>query len=195
MPFRVTRTSIRYSDLSGAPYQPLDPEVHHRNETLAGFGDPWLLGRWGRSCRGTALTARAGVTLPSGHTEEDPFALGRAGAAAPAHPVRQRHLRSAAHAGPLAHASAGRPERLRPGAADALRERQGLPGGQSLLRRASRPARWWPPRSPPRLVSTSSSERPERWAGEIQQDGNLGRTELLGGLVAHPALRVAPSPA
>jgi hypothetical protein len=36
LPFRMTRTSIRYADLTGAPYQPLDPEVHHRNETLAG---------------------------------------------------------------------------------------------------------------------------------------------------------------
>jgi hypothetical protein len=26
------------------------------------------------------------------------------------------------------------------------------------------------------------TERPERWSGTIQQDGNLGRTELLGGL-------------
>jgi hypothetical protein len=43
VPFRVVRTSIHYSDLGGAPYQPLDPDVHHRNETLAGIANPWLL--------------------------------------------------------------------------------------------------------------------------------------------------------
>jgi hypothetical protein len=79
VPCRVTRTTIRYTDPAGQSYRPLDPEVHHRNETMAGIGDPWMLGRWGRSVAGTAVTARAGVSIPLGGTEEDPFALSARG--------------------------------------------------------------------------------------------------------------------
>jgi hypothetical protein len=85
VPFRVTRTNIRYSDLNGAPYEPLDPDAHHRNETLAGFGDLWLLARWGTVFRGTSVTGRAGTTVPVGRTEDDPFVRGAQG-------LRHQHI-------------------------------------------------------------------------------------------------------
>ncbi len=55
--------------------------IHHRDETLVGIGDVRLVTRY----RVTAPTSefifdvRAGVSLPTGNTEPNPFELGRAG--------------------------------------------------------------------------------------------------------------------
>lgn len=181
LPLRVTRTSIRYTDPSGAPYAPLDPDVHHRNETLVGLGDPWVLGRWGAAFSGTAVTARAGTTVPLGHTEADPFALGAVG---------QRHQHIQFGSGtfdPLlmldVSRSFGKVELGAYGQAElTLYENdKGFRGGNRFSTgvegRTLAVARL--------TVSVGLdllSERPERWGGEVQQDGNLGRTELLWGL-------------
>jgi hypothetical protein len=179
LPFRLTRTSVRYSTPDGAPYQPLDPEVHHRNETLAGLGDAWLLGRWGRSFAGTAVTARAGVTVPLGRTETDPFALGAEG-------KRHQHIQlgngtfdpllmvdvsrtiapldlSAYGQAQLTVHQSGRGFRA------GNRYFTGLQAGAMVAAKVTTT-----------LGLDLLSERPERWAGVVQQDGNLGRTELLG---------------
>ena len=181
VPFRVTRTAIRYADLSGRPYQPLDPEVHHRNETMAGLGDPWLLGRWGRSLLGTAVTVRGGVSIPVGSTEEDPFALGDQG-------KRHQHIQFGNGTfDPLAMADASRTigrfdlsayaqaqltvyENSK-GFKAGDRYFTGLQAGTLAIERVT-----------VALGLDVMAERPERWGGEVQQDGNLGRTELLGGV-------------
>jgi hypothetical protein len=79
VPLRLTRTSVTFRRESGEAFVPDYENIHHRNETLGGLGDPlvsgrgsWLLGR-------VRLTARAGLSLPLGRTEENPFTLGRAG--------------------------------------------------------------------------------------------------------------------
>jgi hypothetical protein len=181
LPFRVTRTRIRYSDPAGQPYQPLDPDVHHRNETLAGIGDGWLLGRWGRNLAGTAVTVRAGVSVPLGSTEEDPFALGGRG---------QRHQHIQFGNGtfdPLLILDLSRtiapvdlsvygqaqltPYESSKGFRAGNRYLAGAQGGTLL-----------PARVTASLGVDLLTERPERWSGKIQQDGNLGRTELLGGV-------------
>jgi hypothetical protein len=181
LPFRVTRTSVRYQDLAGQPYQPLDPDVHHRNETVAGIGDPWLLARWGRSVAATAVTARAGVSVPLGSTEEDPFALGAQG-------KRHQHIqlgtgtfdpllmldlsRSIA---PLDVSAYGQAQlslyQNSRGFQAGNRYFAGLQAGTLVAARVTAS-----------LGLDLLVERPERWSGQIQQDGNLGRTELLGGL-------------
>ena len=181
LPFRMTRTSVRYSDLTGAPYQPLDPGVHHRNETLAGLGDAWLLGRWGTRLSGTAVTARAGLSIPLGSTEADPFALGAQGR-------RHQHVqfgngtfdpllmldvsRTVAPVDLSAYAQTQltvyeNAEGFRAG----NRYFAGLQAGTMVLAKLTTT-----------LGVDLLSERPERWSGVVQQDGNLGRTELLGGL-------------
>ncbi|HEY0705916.1 MAG TPA: hypothetical protein VGG33_03925 [Polyangia bacterium] len=181
VPFRVTRTRIRYTDLSGAPYEPLDPGVHHRDETLAGLGDPWLLGRFGGRWGTTAVTGRLGVTIPLAKTEADPFALGSRGLA-------HQHIQFGTGTfNPLAMVDAshsfGRLDLSGYGQAElALFENRhgfqpghrfaiGAMGGMVVL-----------PRLTVALGLDVLGERPERWAGEVQQDGNLGRTDVLGGV-------------
>jgi hypothetical protein len=181
VPFRITRTAIRYADLSGRPYQPLDPDVHHRNETIAGPGDPWLLGRWGRSFLGTAVTVRGGVSFPIGSTEEDPFALGAEG-------KRHQHIQlgngtfdpllmldvsrtfGRVDLSAYAQAQLSLYESSK-GFQAGNRFFTGVQAGTLAIEKVT-----------VALGLDVMSERPERWGGEIQQDGSLGRTELLGGL-------------
>lgn len=186
VPFRLTRTAIRYTTPDGAPYQPLDPEVHHRNETLAGFGDPWLLARAGQRWGGFTFTGRLGASVPLGRTEENPFALGALG---------QRHQHIQFGTGTFDPVVALDVSRVLGGfevsgygqAQVTLYEnghgfRAGgrYFGGAQMGRRIAG-----------KLVAGLGldllHEGAERWDGRIQQDGNLGRTELLGGLsLTHP---------
>lgn len=180
VPFRLTHTTIRYSTPDGAPYEPLDPGVHHRNETLAGMGDPWLLGRWHARFGTFLLITRAGVSLPIGRTEENPFARGAAG-------VRHQHIQFGSGTfDPVIAADLSRSFGLVQATAyvnvqAALYENeQGFRAGKRLLGglQAGR-----------RIVGGLSGvlgadvahEGVERWEGRIQQDGNLGRTEILVG--------------
>jgi thiol-disulfide isomerase/thioredoxin/plastocyanin len=75
VPVRLVSTTIDYRDGKGNIVQLTSPSIHHRDETLTGLGDPMLLGSYARRM----LTLRAGVSIPLGKTEEDPFALGAMG--------------------------------------------------------------------------------------------------------------------
>lgn len=181
LPFRVTNTTIRYTDLSGAPYQPLDPEAHHRNETLAGVSDPWLLARWGGLLAGVAVSARAGTTIPLGHTEPDPFALGAQG---------QRHQHIQFGNGtfdPLlvldVTRKVGRVDVGVYGQAQLTlyENSKGFRAGNRLFTGAQVGMLAFGKMTVAFGLDVLS-ERPERWQGKVQQDGNLGRTELLGGV-------------
>jgi thiol-disulfide isomerase/thioredoxin len=79
VPVRFVSTSIVYRDFSGAPVQLVTPSTHHRDELLSGIADPTLLGAFSYVHAGTRFVARAGLTVPLGRTEADPFALGDAG--------------------------------------------------------------------------------------------------------------------
>ena len=78
-PLRLVNTTIVFRRLDGTAFDPDYQNIHHRNETLFGFADPWLLGRGTWSLDRLTVTGRAGVGLPLGSTEQDPFARGRAG--------------------------------------------------------------------------------------------------------------------
>jgi thiol-disulfide isomerase/thioredoxin len=78
LPLRVYSTSIRYLQ-NGMPVAIENPDLHHRNETLVGPGDPWLVLRARKLVRGFSFGARIGVTVPLGRTVPDPFELGDAG--------------------------------------------------------------------------------------------------------------------
>jgi thiol-disulfide isomerase/thioredoxin len=78
-------STIRYLDMSGTEVQLVRENIHHRNETVSGLGDPMLLGSTSLALRGWRVTARAGLTIPIGGTEENPFALGDMG-------LRHQHI-------------------------------------------------------------------------------------------------------
>jgi hypothetical protein len=178
VPFRVVGTTIRYTTPDGAPYEPADPGVHHRNETLAGVGDPWLLGRWATLAAGALVSLRAGTTLPLGRTQPNPFALGDRG-------LPHQHIQFGN--GTFDPVAAADVSRLFSGVqvvaysvvqASLYQNRHGfragnrffggLQGGHRLFGRLTGA-----------LGGEVLYEGPERWDGAIRQDGNLGRTELL----------------
>jgi thiol-disulfide isomerase/thioredoxin len=79
LPLRVYSTRITYRHLDGTAFVPDYPSIHHRNETLVGIGDLWLLGHFSRYLKRWQLDGRLGLSLPTGATVPDPFALGREG--------------------------------------------------------------------------------------------------------------------
>jgi thiol-disulfide isomerase/thioredoxin/plastocyanin len=81
VPLRIVNTSIRYLDTGGAEVQLVNDSIHHRNETVTGIADPMLLGAASFAAGGWRLTGRAGLTIPIGRTEENPFTLGDMGLA------------------------------------------------------------------------------------------------------------------
>jgi hypothetical protein len=181
LPFRVTATTIKYKTLDGQPYDPLDPGVHHRDETLAGIGDAWLLGRFGFDLASAIVTARGGVTVPLGKTQEDPFVLGDLG-------IPHEHIQFGTGTfAPVVALDAsrtfGRVQVAAYGQAQLTlyqnskgfrapnRFFAGLSGGARLVEKLTTT-----------LGLDLLNEGRERWHGVVRQDGNLGRTELLAAL-------------
>ncbi len=73
LPLRAVSSEIVFRDLQGRRLD-LDYEnIHHRDEVIAGPGDPWLTGAFRARRGGRAVGARLGFTLPLGRTEADPF--------------------------------------------------------------------------------------------------------------------------
>lgn len=81
LPLRLTATTIDYYDAAGVAVALTTPGIHHRDETVAGLGDPMVLGGYGRVLGAWRVAGRAGVTVPLGRTEADPFARGAQGLA------------------------------------------------------------------------------------------------------------------
>jgi hypothetical protein len=80
VPYRFVTTFVNYTDLAGSPYVPVPPDTHHRNETVAGFGDPTVALVTGQATGRLGYSLRVGAMLPFGRTlDADPFALGRLG--------------------------------------------------------------------------------------------------------------------
>lgn len=76
LPYDVKDQRVRYTTLSGEPYVPPYGDIHHRTETLRGFGDANLTALLPA---GAGLQVGAGVSVPLGHTVENPIVLGREG--------------------------------------------------------------------------------------------------------------------
>jgi hypothetical protein len=178
LPFRSVTSTIEYTDESGASYEPLDPGVHHRNETVVGIADPWLLLRIGAMVEKWWLAARPGVSLPLGRTEENPFALGDQG-------LRHQHIQLGSGTfDPVAVVEASRKldqlqlQLYAQGQLPLYENGHGYRApwriyGGALLGRAL----------VGKLVGSfgveAFHETEEKWDGEARQDGNLGRSELL----------------
>ena len=177
-PFRSVTSTIEYSDVNGAHYEPLDPGVHHRNETVSGVADPWLLLRVGTTVQKWWLAARPGVSIPLGRTEENPFALGDRGlshqhvqlGSGTFDPVAIVEASSAFEAIQLQFFAQGQVPLYQNGHGYRAPWRV-YGGGSAGHQLVSDPSG--------SLGVEASHEAAEKWDGRVRQDGNLGRTELL----------------
>lgn len=75
VPVRFVNTSTRFTDLAGTPVALDYQNIHHRDETVSGIGDPQLLVHAGTSLLGFTVGARAGLSLPFGQVQQNPYRL------------------------------------------------------------------------------------------------------------------------
>jgi hypothetical protein len=79
LPFRIVRDRIKFEDLARQPYVPPNPDTHHRNETLNHIADGQLEMLLTRKPGPWTVSAGLGTSVPVGKTEPNPFELGRLG--------------------------------------------------------------------------------------------------------------------
>ena len=178
IPIRVVRDRIQFQDLSGQTYTPPAPDTHHRNETLARLADPQIAalitgrpGPW-------TLSVGLGVSIPLGRTEENPFALGREG-------VPHQHIQFGTGTfDPIVNALAARQVGLfgfnASGSARwSLYENSHGYQGPSRFAASVGSNRRWGSGWGTGLGLGVFRENAERWNGHIEQEGNIGRTDLF----------------
>jgi hypothetical protein len=179
VPMRVVRDRIRFEDLARQPYTPPNPDTHHRNETLAHVEDPQLAflhtshpGAW-------TLSASAGTSIPIGRTEENPFALGRLGlphqhiqfGTGTWDPViKALAMRNLGAFGFSAFASAKLTLDENAKGYQAGNHYGGIVEANHAI--GGSPWRW-------DAGLGVDREQAERWDGRIEEEGNLGRTDLF----------------
>jgi hypothetical protein len=178
IPLRLVHTSIEYATPDGQPYEPLDPGVHHRDETLFGLGDPWLLGRWAGQLGGLLVSARAGVSIPLGGTEPNPFVLGESG-------QRHQHIQFGSGAfEPIFAVDVSKAfgrwlcVGYAQGQMSLYENGHGFRSGMKANGGVQAGRRIWRAMTGA-LGMEALHEGAERWDGKTLQDGSLGRTEVL----------------
>ena len=179
VPVRHVTSRIRFLDANRSPLERPQGDIHHRNETLAGIGDPWLMLHAGRPRGAWTLAARAGVTVPLGRTEPNPFALGDLG-------LPHQHIQFGTGTwDPILGLAAGR----RFGAVAftvsglarlVLTENgHGYQAGHRYYAESTAWRRLAGPWSGS-LGLIAAREQAERWDGRVRtEEGNLGRTDVL----------------
>lgn len=178
VPFRAVTMRVEYTTLDGRPYEPIDAGVHHRDETIAGLADPLLLFRAGTVVQGTWFALRAGVSLPLGKTEENPFELGEqgrwhqhvqlgSGTAEPVLALEAARTVAGLELECFARAQAALYENRHGYRAPFRVQGGGTVGGGLVASLAGA------------LGLEVFHEAAETWDGERRQDASLGRTELL----------------
>ena len=176
--FRRVGTTIEFEDLDGRPIIVPGGDIHHRNEALTGPGDPWLMAVAGRRRGPWSAAVRGGVTIPLGRTEDNPFALGRIG-------LSHQHIQFGTGTwDPLAGASVGRRfgeivatagliARMPVATNDhGYRAGRRIQGGLGADRRLTGPWRV-------QAGLDYGRETAETWNGVVEEEGNLGRSDLL----------------
>jgi len=178
VPLRQVRDRIRFEDLARNPYVPPEPDTHHRNETLLHVADPQLAALLTGASGAWTVNASLGTSIPIGRTEPNPFALGRLG-------LPHQHiqfgtgtwdpmlsvaaLRSLGEVGISASVSAK---------VTLSENTHGYRAGNryGILLGANRKLGgiWGT-----NLGMTLDRESPEKWDGQIEVEGNLGRTDLM----------------
>jgi len=185
VPLRLLSTDITFRRLDGQAFTPDYENIHHRDETLVGLGDPWVLARGATRLGAARLEARGGIGLPLGDTQPNPFERARRG-------LSHQHIQFGAGsvsgvlaldarqpAGPVDVTASGQAVLFFAESAHGYQPGDRFSGGVSV---GGRPTT--------RLMLEAGLdtlvEQPERWDGAIEEEGNLGRWELLvGGRVAY----------
>jgi len=191
--YRQAVERVRFEDAARAPVVLPGGDIHHRNETLRGLSDPWVIAVVGGGRGAWSIAGRAGVSIPLGHTVENPFELGRRG-------LPHEHIQFGTGTwNPLVGLAVGR----RLGRATTL-----IAGGQArftayenahgyragfrfdggaLVERRLSPA--W------RVQAglDVGHEAAETWSGIVEEEGNLGRKDVLAGAALVHATRGAGS--
>lgn len=184
-PVRFMTTRVRYTDLAGNDYTPNPPDTHHRDETLTGLGDPTLAVVFGRAVDRVGFSVRIGAMLPFGRTlDEDPFVAGREG-------LPHEHIQFGTGT-------------VRPIAGTAFAYDFGAVGldafFQATLSMATSSIGYKTGQRIVGSVRVSSAlgtkdarfgvgveadhETTETWQGVVQEEGNLGRSDVLGVVTA-----------
>jgi hypothetical protein len=176
--FRDVVTRIRFEDEQRRPLVWPQGDIHHRNETLTGFGDPWLVLHAARNEGPWTLSARAGASLPAGRTEPNPFELGRQG-------LPHQHIQfGTGTVDPILGLGAGRRLGSTSVGLTALghftvaTNDHGYRSGnryQAVLQSTHRLAARWQGAAAVQLLR----ETAETWSGRVEEEGNLGRTDVL----------------
>ena len=175
---RHVDSRIRFQDAGRRPIDLPGGDIHHRNETLVGPGDPWLMAVLGRPILGLSAAFRAGVTIPLGRTEENPFALGRRG-------VTHQHIQFGTGTwDPLLGAGVGRRFGEVLVSANVLarlpqtENDHGYRAGRRVQASLSGDRRI---AGPWRLLAglDYGHEAAERWDGVVEEEGNIGRSDVL----------------
>jgi hypothetical protein len=177
LPVRLVRDRIHYLDLARQPYTPPFPDYHHRNETLFHAGDASVALPASRAFGKWTAGASLGVSVPTGRTEPNPFVLGALG-------LPHQHIQFGSGTwDPLLGLSASRKFGVvtASAVASARLTLDGNPHGYRAGDRTSVAV------SAGRAFATVWSanaglawfdEQAERWNGQVQSEGNLGRTDL-----------------
>jgi hypothetical protein len=175
---RHATTRIEFQDEARQPVDWPQGDIHHRDETLVGPGDPWLLLHGAGSAGRWTLSARAGASLPLGRTEPNPFALGRQG-------LPHQHLQfGTGTVDPILGLGVGRRlgattlELTTLGRFTVDTNGHGYRGGNrylAVLESARRLAQKWHALAALQLAR----EEAETWDGRVEEEGNLGRTDVL----------------
>lgn len=178
VPFRRVVARIRFLDHERAPLLRPQGDIHHRNETLTGFADPWLMLHAGKVAGRWTIAARGGVTVPLGRTEPNPFTLADLG-------LPHEHIQFGTGTwDPVVGLAAGRrwgqTTLTLTGLARLVlaQNEHGYEAGNRYYADASvsRGAGPWNLS----LGLDLLSEEAERWDGRVRtEEGNLGRTDLL----------------
>ena len=180
-PLRLSSTSITYRDVDGNAFVPDQRDIHHRNETLFGVGDLWLSSRFRQRFGAFSFSGRLGLTVPLGRTELNPFAAGRAG-------FEHQHVQfgtgtfdpllglEAAYAWERVTARVyGQAQLTLSESAKSFQAGSRFGGGVAVDFKLI-------PSLQVGVTAETLTELPERWEGVVEQDGNVGRTDVLLGL-------------
>ena len=177
---RVVGIWFQLQNLERRPIDaPYGEEIHHRTETLAGLSDPWLGLRFAGHGEAWAMSVRLGATLPVGSTVENPFRLGRQGQS-------HQHIQfGTGTVNPFAEIAVQRQlGRFTLGAwfltrTPLYQNRHGYKGSAQILGGLRGQSDLGLSRWQFALGALAYHERPERWDGVIETEGNLGRTDLM----------------
>ncbi len=183
LPFRIVSKSVVYKYMDGVTFTPDYVDIHHRNETLSGIGDVIVSARGHGKAGPLTLGGRLGLSLPTGRTVENPFALGNAGV------IHQHTQHGTGTVNPIVafDLSWASPSRTWGVSAFVLAQlvpyasSEGYQAGHRVVSGVT--GRYSPVTGLDLSLGLNvAHEATERWDGEVLEDGNLGRTDLLAAI-------------